>query len=180
MKKMNVHKRVVMLMGWLVFLETAMSTAQHQERSFQKAVLSNSNAFHEDHQSQPKYFKTASFENFESKLEITPMNVHLSEMIALGDTMDFMVMDLSQSHHVAVRIFDKNTSETITNADVNLIVKTPDSIMQKKDMYWLPMMKYFGEDFDFSRTGSYEMICRVKMQGKSYRRTFKLQIERTN
>ena len=164
--KIDIHKDVVLSISCLLFVGAANMYAEQQSTNWNQAIASESIVSLDESQFQSKYNKIIDLDDFEIKLEIIPMQIHIKEMIESREKFDPMVMDLSQSHHVVLTIIDKETCAKISDVKVKLKFTMSDTLSQTKVLYWMSKMKYFGEDFDLSQPGQYQVSCQFKIQDK--------------
>jgi len=103
-------------------------------------------------------------EGIKVKFEIATMEEHKKMMEEMKMKME--MSDKSATHHIAVTFYDEKTGKEVTDASVNMKVVSPNKNEQTKMLISMPEMKHFGNDFNLSEKGRYEILILLKIGEK--------------
>jgi hypothetical protein len=110
------------------------------------------------------FVKEMVIEGMKTKFEITTMAEHEKMMNEMKMKME--MADKSATHHIAVTFYNERTGKEISEASVNMKVVSPSKKEQIKLLIPMPEMKHFGNDFNLSEKGKYEILILFKIGDK--------------
>jgi len=103
-------------------------------------------------------------EGVKARFEIVTMEEHQKMMEEMKMKME--MADKSATHHISVTFYDEKTGKEATDVKVKMKVVSPSKKDQIKMLMAMPEMKHYGNDFNLSEKGRYEVMILFKIGDK--------------
>jgi len=91
----------------------------------------------------------------------------------MAEAMKAMGMEMpkgvKETHHISLSFKDAKSGKAVTDGTVTIKVQNPDKSFQTKGM--MGMHGHFGADFDFSKKGTYGVMCKFLLEDGKTRQT---------
>jgi len=110
------------------------------------------------------FVKEVLIEGVKAKFEVMTMEEHKKMLKEMKLSLE--MVDKSATHHVSVTLYDEKSGKEMTNAAVNMKVISPGKKEQIKMLTFMPEMKHYGNDFNLSEKGRYEIMILFKIGDK--------------
>jgi len=107
------------------------------------------------------FVKEIVIEGVRTKFEVMTMEEHRKMLKEMKLSLE--VADKSATHHISVTFYDEKTGKEVTGAQVNMKVLNPSKREQIKMLTFMPEMKHYGNDFNLSEKGKYEILTLFKI-----------------